>query len=176
MLTAVPVGTTGAAARRSPRPVLAVIAALLARAPGTVARHSRPAPCGDHLSVHAPDLLPGAQPCVPRGRRRGVRRACGRHRWTCTREGAATSLWNDGLVIDTDTVTGRSADSAGGAVRRHRAAPGLAARRGWRLRAPPLRPATGTLLVALPCGERAPRGHKTVTVRGQRREHRWGQR
>jgi hypothetical protein len=121
----------------------------------TAAHHSRPAPYGDHVTVHArvdgeaAALVTGPAPDPGlRTSGRAVQaydRATGRARWTYSRVGSrplallpapghAIALWSDGLVTDT-------ARADGSAVRWHRAIPDAAP---W-LRTPAARGATGVL-------------------------------
>ncbi|AZM57514.1 hypothetical protein DMA15_07850 [Streptomyces sp. WAC 01529] len=128
---------------------LPVALALLALPLVTAAHHSRPAPYGDHLTVHA--RVDGENPRVDPGlkvRGRAVEAydtRSGEHRWTYTREGRrpvtvlaapghAFALWSDGLVTDTERAGGRS-------VRWHRAIPESAP---W-LRTPAARDGAGVL-------------------------------
>ncbi|TGA94409.1 hypothetical protein E2651_35265 [Streptomyces sp. MZ04] len=120
--------------------------ALLALPLITAAHHSRPAPYGDHITVHARVAAAGAAPEL-RTKGHTVEAydpATARARWTYGREGHrplallpapghAVALWSDGLVTDT------RAD--GSAVRWHRAIPGSAA---W-LRTPAARGGAGVL-------------------------------
>ncbi|MFE0177002.1 hypothetical protein ACFWZ2_32325 [Streptomyces sp. NPDC059002] len=137
------------APRRGTRFALPVALALLAVPLITAAHHSRPAPYGDHLTVHA-RVADAERAAVPALRTKG--RAVqaydpesGGVRWTYTREGQrplrtlgapghAFTLWSDGLVTDT-------ARADGGSVRWHRAVPGSA---GW-LRGPAARGGAGVL-------------------------------
>ncbi|WP_447036615.1 outer membrane protein assembly factor BamB family protein [Streptomyces sp. DSM 118878] len=143
--------------RRGTRIALPVALALLAVPLITAAHHSRPAPYGDRLTVHA--RVDGAGPQAPPGlRTRGgavqaYDRGSGEARWTYTRKGRtpltlltapghAFALWSDGLVTDTATETGTGARGArGGSVRWHRAIPASAA---W-LRTPEARGGAGVL-------------------------------
>ncbi|CAM5559460.1 putative protein OS=Streptomyces alboniger OX=132473 GN=CP975_07760 PE=4 SV=1 [Streptomyces alboniger] len=143
-----PPGDTGAAARRGTRIALPVALALLALPLITAAHHSRPAPFGDRLTVHArvDGAGPGAAPGL-RTRGRAVEAydgGSGEARWTYTRKGRtpvtllaapghAFALWSDGLVTDTARD--------GGSVRWHRAVPASAA---W-LRTPGARGGAGVL-------------------------------
>lgn len=134
-------------ARRGSRLALPVALGLLALPLITAAHHSRPAPYGDHLTVHA-RVADGAPAPELRTRGSAVQAydpASGRARWTYSREGArplallpapghAVALWSDGMVTDT-------ARADGGAVRWHRAIPGSAS---W-LRSPAARGAAGVL-------------------------------
>ncbi|MFD4632968.1 hypothetical protein ACFVYR_31545 [Streptomyces sp. NPDC058284] len=136
-----------APARRGARIALPVALALLALPLITAAHHSRPAPYGDRLTVHARVAAPVADPGL-RTRGRAVEAydiGSGSRRWTYTREdrhpvtllpapGHALTLWNDGLVTDV-------ARADGGAVRWHRAIPESAA---W-LRSPAARGGAGVL-------------------------------
>lgn len=136
-----------ASARRGSRLALPVALGLLALPLITAAHHSRPAPYGDHLTVHARvDDGTAAPELRTRGRTvQAYDPASGRARWTHSREGArplallpvpghAVALWSDGLVTDTARADGSS-------VRWHRAIPGSAS---W-LRSPAARGATGVL-------------------------------
>ncbi|MEU6764215.1 hypothetical protein ABZ916_17010 [Streptomyces sp. NPDC046853] len=169
-MSVVPFGTSGSGpvrpvpARRGSRLALPVVLGLLALPLITAAHHSRPAPYGDHVSVHARVDAGAADPGL-RTRGRAVEaydRATGRPRWTYRREGArplallpapehAVTLWDDGLV--TDTVR-----ADGSAVRWHRAIPGSAA---W-LRTPAARGAAGVL------NRLDPRGRMLAVVTPQR--------
>ncbi|MER5254593.1 hypothetical protein [Streptomyces sp. NPDC002855] len=134
-------------ARRRSRLALPVVIGLLALPLVTAAHHSRPAPYGDHVTVHA-RVADGAVAPELRTTGRAVEAydpATGRPRWTYSREGArplavlptpghAVALWSDGLVTDT-------ARADGSAVRWHRAIPGGAP---W-LRSPAARGAAGVL-------------------------------
>lgn len=142
-----PLGPRATAARRGSRLALPVALALLALPLITAAHHSRPAPYGDHITVHA-RVDDGS--AAPELRTKGPTveaydRATGRARWTYGRAGHrplallpapghAVALWSDGLVTDT-------ARADGGAVRWHRAIPGSAS---W-LRTPAARGAAGVL-------------------------------
>ncbi|MEU6993752.1 hypothetical protein ABZ953_24240 [Streptomyces sp. NPDC046465] len=137
-----------APARRGTRIALPVALALLALPLITAAHHSRPAPYGDRLTVHA--RVAAAPVADPALRTKGPAveaydTASGRLRWTYTRQGRrpvallpapghALTLWNDGLVTDT-------ARGDGGSVRWHRAVPESAA---W-LRTPAARGGAGVL-------------------------------
>ncbi|MEV8021989.1 hypothetical protein AB0O76_37860 [Streptomyces sp. NPDC086554] len=136
-----------AAARRGSRLALPVGLALLALPLITAAHHSRPAPYGDHITVHARVDADSADPEL-RTKGHTVEAydpATGRARWTYGRAGHrplalfpapghAVALWSDGLVTDT-------ARADGSAVRWHRAIPGSAS---W-LRTPAARGAAGVL-------------------------------
>ncbi|WP_347400258.1 hypothetical protein, partial [Streptomyces alboniger] len=116
------------------RLAIPLVLALLALPLVTAAHHSRPAPFGDRLTVHArvDDQNPGAEPVEPalRAKGRAVEAydvGSGEPRWTYTREGRrplrllaepghAFTLWSDGLVTDTERA-------GGGSVRWHRAIP-----------------------------------------------------
>ncbi|MFE0131343.1 hypothetical protein ACFWY6_07140 [Streptomyces sp. NPDC059037] len=140
-------GPRASAARRGSRLALPVALALLALPLITAAHHSRPAPYGDHITVHA--RVDGDN-AVPELRTKGPTveaydPATGRARWTYGRAGHrplallpapghAVALWSDGLVTDT-------ARADGSAVRWHRAIPGSAS---W-LRTPAARGAAGVL-------------------------------
>ncbi|WP_254407357.1 hypothetical protein [Streptomyces sp. GMY02] len=121
--------------RRGVRLALAVVPALLALPLVTAAHQSRQAPFGDRLTSR-----PAAAPAPPSGQDPVLRavgprveahdRRSGALRWVHERSGRrplavaaapghAFALWNDGLVTDTESATGR-------AVRWHRALPGLA--------------------------------------------------
>ncbi|GGV51757.1 hypothetical protein GCM10010277_47840 [Streptomyces longisporoflavus] len=153
-----------APARRGSRLALPVVLGLLALPLITAAHHSRPAPYGDHVSVHARVDTGTAAPGL-RTRGRAVEaydRTTGRPRWTYTREGArplalltatghAVTLWDDGLVTDT-------ARTDGSAVRWHRAIPGSAA---W-LGSPAARGAAGVL------NRLDPRGRMLAVITPQR--------
>lgn len=109
----------------------AAVAAVLALPLVTAAPHARPAPYGDRLTV-----LPAAAPARPAVRVRGAAVEAydprsGARSWTYRREGCrplavraaqghAFALWSDGMVTDTARVL------SAGAVRWHRAVPGLA--------------------------------------------------
>ncbi|MFC8129080.1 hypothetical protein [Streptomyces sp. NPDC057302] len=134
-------------ARRGSRIALPVVLGLLALPLITAAHHSRPAPYGDHVTVHARVAHFAAAPALRTTGRavQAYETATGRPRWTYTREGArpltvlpapghAIALWSDGLVTDT-------ARADGSAVRWHRAIPGSAP---W-LRSPAARGAAGVL-------------------------------
>ncbi|MEU1077479.1 MULTISPECIES: hypothetical protein [unclassified Streptomyces] len=115
------------------RLALAAVAAVLALPLVTAAQQARPAPYGDRLTV-----LPAAAPARPAVRVRGAAVEAydprsGARSWTYRREGRrplavrgapghAFALWSDGMVTDTARVL------SAGAVRWHRAVPGLA---GW---------------------------------------------
>ncbi|MGW2227531.1 hypothetical protein [Streptomyces formicae] len=130
-----PAPTTAPASRRGTRIALPVALALLAVPLITAAHHSRPAPYGDHLTVHA-RVADAERAGEPELRRLGraveaYDPVSGKARWTYAREGRrplktlgapghAFTLWSDGLVTDT-------ARADGGSVRWHRAAPGSAA-------------------------------------------------
>ncbi|WP_409056949.1 PQQ-binding-like beta-propeller repeat protein [Streptomyces sp. SYP-A7185] len=134
-------------ARRGSRLALPVALGLLALPLITAAHHSRPAPYGDHLTVHARVADGAADPAL-RTRGGAVQAydpATGHARWTHRREGArplallpapghAVALWSDGMVTDT-------ARADGSAVRWHRAIPGGAP---W-LRSPAARGGAGVL-------------------------------
>ncbi|MGW5865638.1 hypothetical protein ACWFRJ_26045 [Streptomyces sp. NPDC055239] len=151
-------------ARRGPRIALPVVLGLLALPLITAAHHSRPAPYGDHVTVHARVDAGTAAPAL-RTTGRAVEaydRTTGRPRWTYRREGArplallpvpghAVALWNDGLVTDT-------ARADGSAVRWHRAIPDSAP---W-LRTPAARGAAGVLQPL------DPRGRMLAVVTPQR--------
>ncbi|MEV0118261.1 hypothetical protein AB0H77_34310 [Streptomyces sp. NPDC050844] len=140
-------GPRATAARRGSRLALPVALALLALPLITAAHHSRPAPYGDHITVHA---RVAAGSAAPELRTKGptveaYNTATGRARWTYGRAGHrplallpapghAVALWSDGLVTDT-------ARADGSAVRWHRAIPGSAS---W-LRTPAARGAAGVL-------------------------------
>lgn len=140
-------------ARRHSRLALPVALGLLALPLITAAHHSRPAPYGDHVTVHARvDGADGADGAATTPELRTTGRAVqaydpasGRARWTYSREGArplallpapghAVALWSDGLVTDTAPADGSS-------VRWHRAIPDSAS---W-LRSPAAHGATGVL-------------------------------
>ncbi|APY91169.1 hypothetical protein DCW30_33935 [Streptomyces alfalfae] len=122
--------------------------ALLAVPLITAAHHSRPAPYGDRLTVHA-RVAGGGSAAATGLRTRGSAveaydRGSGTVRWTYTRKGRtpvtllaapghAVALWSDGLVTDTARD--------GGSVRWHRAIPASAA---W-LRTPGARGGAGVL-------------------------------
>ncbi|MFG2503699.1 PQQ-binding-like beta-propeller repeat protein [Streptomyces sp. NPDC048441] len=141
-------------ARRGSRLALPVALALLALPLITAAHHSRPAPYGDHVTVHA-RVADGTEAPALRTKGRTVQAydpATGRARWTYSREGArplsvlpapghAIALWSDGMVTDT-------ARADGSAVRWHRATPGSAS---W-LRTPAARGAAGVLTTLDPGG------------------------
>ncbi|WP_308117567.1 hypothetical protein [Streptomyces anatolicus] len=131
------------------RIALPVALALLALPLVTAAHHSRPAPYGDHLTVHArvgtgkPDAAPALRTRGPAVEAYDTR--SGEPRWTYTREGRhpvtlltapghAFALWSDGLVTDTERAEGHS-------VRWHRAVPESAP---W-LRTPAARDGAGVL-------------------------------
>lgn len=151
-------------ARRGSRLALPVVLGLLALPLITAAHHSRPAPYGDHLTVHARVADAAAAPEL-RTKGRAVEAydpATGRPRWTHSREGArplallpapghAIALWSDGLVTDTARADGSS-------VRWHRAIPGSAP---W-LRSPAARGAAGVLQPL------DPRGRMLAVVTPQR--------
>ncbi|WP_229864865.1 PQQ-like beta-propeller repeat protein [Streptomyces spinoverrucosus] len=113
---------------RAPRRLLTAMAALLLTAALLAAVHqARPAPYGDRLTVHArvQHLTPHLR--IQRAAVEAYDRATGGVRWRYTREGRrpltvlhargeAITLWNDGLVTDTD----------GTSVRWHRALPAVA--------------------------------------------------
>ncbi|GAA3120124.1 hypothetical protein GCM10010449_47790 [Streptomyces rectiviolaceus] len=134
-------------ARCGSRLALPVVLGLLALPLITAAHHSRPAPYGDHVTVHARVADGTAAPGL-RTTGRAVEaydKATGHPRWTYSREGArplallpapghAIALWSDGLVTDT-------ARADGSGVRWHRAIPGSAP---W-LRSPAAHGATGVL-------------------------------
>ncbi|MEV7994645.1 hypothetical protein AB0O67_22805 [Streptomyces sp. NPDC086077] len=115
---------------RALRRLPAAVAALLLTAPLLATAHqARPAPYGDRLTVHARVQHPPAELRTRRGAVEAYERATGGVRWRYTREGArpltvlpargeAITLWDDGLVTDTDGTT----------VRWHRALPAAA---GW---------------------------------------------
>lgn len=115
---------------RVPRHLPAAVAALLLTAPVLAAAHqARPAPYGDRLTVHARVQHPPADLRIRRGAVEAYERTTGGVRWRYAREGArplavlpargeAITLWDDGLVTDTDGIT----------VRWHRALPAAA---GW---------------------------------------------
>ncbi|QEU97742.1 hypothetical protein CP970_33875 [Streptomyces kanamyceticus] len=129
---------------------LPVALALLAVPLITAAHHARPAPYGDHLTVHARVAAGAERAGEPELRRTGraveaYDPGSGKARWTYAREGRrplrtlgapghAFTLWSDGLVTDT-------ARADGGSVRWHRAVPGSAA---W-LRGPAARGGAGVL-------------------------------
>lgn len=151
-------------ARRGSRLALPVVLGLLALPLITAAHHSRPAPFGDHLTVHA--RVDGGAPAPElRTEGRAVQAydpATGRPRWTYSREGErplallpvpghAVALWSDGMV--TDTVR-----ADGSAVRWHRAIPDGAS---W-LRSPAARGAAGVLQPL------DPRGRMLAVVTPQR--------
>ncbi|MDI3421468.1 PQQ-binding-like beta-propeller repeat protein [Streptomyces luteolus] len=145
--------------RTTTRLVLPLLLTLLAL-PLTAALHqARPAPYGDRLTVHAPSATTAAQSREPALQKKGREPALqkkgravvaydtdsGRPRWTYTRDGRrplvvlpapghAFTLWDDGLVTDTERRTGR-------AVRWHRAIPAGA---DW-LRTPDARGGAGVL-------------------------------
>ncbi|MGW6027593.1 hypothetical protein [Streptomyces sp. NPDC055099] len=151
-------------ARRGSRLALPVVLALLALPLITAAHHSRPAPYGDHLTVHA-RVDGGAPAPALRTKGRAVQAydpATGRPRWTYSRAGErplallpvpghAVALWSDGMVTDT-------ARADGSAVRWHRAIPGSAS---W-LRSPAARGAAGVLQPL------DPRGRMLAVVTPQR--------
>ncbi|MEV0322171.1 hypothetical protein ACIBKX_00315 [Streptomyces sp. NPDC050658] len=143
-----------AATRRGARLALPLALALLALPLVTAAHHSRPAPYGDHLTVHARVDAGSGDPGLRTTARtvEAYDTSTGRARWTHGREGRrplallpvpghAIALWSDGLV--TDTVR-----ADGSAVRWHRAIPGSAA---W-LRGPAARNAAGVLQTLDPRG------------------------
>ncbi|MEU7580772.1 hypothetical protein AB0B50_24570 [Streptomyces sp. NPDC041068] len=151
--TALPPGTAAAppvaTVRRGTRIALPLALALLALPLITAAHHSRPAPYGDHLTVHA--RVAAAGPAADPGLRTKGRAVeaydskSGTPRWTYTREGRrpvtllpapghAFTLWSDGLVTDTARADGSS-------VRWHRAIPASA---DW-LRTPAARDGAGVL-------------------------------
>ncbi|WP_308048903.1 PQQ-binding-like beta-propeller repeat protein [Streptomyces sp. TRM72054] len=115
---------------RTPRRLLTAISALLLTAALLAAAHqARPAPYGDRLTVHArvQHLTPHLR--IQRAAVEAYDRATGGVRWRYTREGRrpltvlyargeAITLWDDGLVTDTDTD--------GTSVRWHRALPAVA--------------------------------------------------
>ncbi|MGI5374417.1 hypothetical protein ACQEV2_09245 [Streptomyces sp. CA-251387] len=134
-------GTTPRRFLHVPRPLRAAALVLLLAAPLlTAAHHARPTPYGDHLTVHARVRHTTAQqPTTTRLRTRGTAVEAyaprtGTTRWRYTREGRrpltslrlaplharveAITLWDDGMVTDTDGRT----------VRWHRALP---AARDW---------------------------------------------
>ncbi|MGW6532970.1 hypothetical protein [Streptomyces venezuelae] len=149
-MAALPLGATGLApARRGTRIALPVALAVLALPLVTAAHHSRPAPYGDRLTVHArvDDARPGREPALRAtgGAVRAYDEESGAPRWTYTRAGRrpvtllsapghAVALWSDGLVTDTARADGRS-------VRWHRAVPASA---DW-LRTPEARGGAGVL-------------------------------
>ncbi|MEW2391399.1 hypothetical protein AB0933_23920 [Streptomyces venezuelae] len=149
-MAALPLGATGLApARRGTRIALPVALAVLALPLITAAHHSRPAPYGDRLTVHArvDDARPGREPALRAtgGAVRAYDGESGAPRWTYTRAGRrpvtllsapghAVALWSDGLVTDT-------ARADGGSVRWHRAVPASA---DW-LRTPEARGGAGVL-------------------------------
>lgn len=151
-------------ARRGSRLALPVVLGLLALPLITAAHHSRPAPYGDHVTVHARVDGTAAAPEL-RTKGRAVEAydpATGRPRWTHSREGArplallpapghAIALWSDGLVTDTARADGR-------AVHWHRAIPGSAP---W-LGSPAARGAAGVLQPL------DPRGRMLAVVTPQR--------
>ncbi|MEV2254953.1 hypothetical protein AB0I94_30995 [Streptomyces sp. NPDC050147] len=151
-------------ARRGSRFALPVALGLLALPLITAAHHARPAPYGDHLTVHA-RVDDGTATPELRTQGRVVQaydRASGRPRWTYSREGArplallpapghAVALWSDGMVTDT-------ARADGSAVRWHRAIPAGAS---W-LRSPDARGAAGVLQPL------DPRGRMLAVVTPQR--------
>ncbi|MFJ2772961.1 hypothetical protein [Streptomyces sp. NPDC087300] len=147
-------GSRPRAARRGTRIALPfvfvfVLVLLLAVPLITAAHHARPAPYGDHLTVHA-RVADTARAGVPELRTTGraveaYDPGSGAVRWTYAREGRrplktlgapghAFTLWSDGLVTDT-------ARADGGSVRWHRAVPGSA---DW-LREPAARGGAGVL-------------------------------
>ncbi|MFM9367125.1 hypothetical protein [Streptomyces sp. Da 82-17] len=134
---------------RRPLPALATAAAALLTALALLAaaHHLRPAPYGDRLTVHPGPA--GGEPALRKKGRAVVAydRTTGRPRWTHTRDGRtplavlpapghAFTLWDDGLVTDTER-------RAGTAVRWHRALPAVA---DW-LRTPGARAGAGVLRV-----------------------------
>ncbi|MEV0119937.1 hypothetical protein AB0I16_00055 [Streptomyces sp. NPDC050703] len=132
------------AARRGTRIALPVALALLAVPLITAAHHSRPAPYGDRLTVHAPGDGGATGLRTRGGAVEAYDRGSGAARWTYTRKGRASvtllaapghafALWSDGLVTDTARD--------GGSVRWHRAIPAGAA---W-LRTPGARGGAGVL-------------------------------
>ncbi|MFD4478086.1 PQQ-binding-like beta-propeller repeat protein [Streptomyces sp. NPDC058471] len=153
-----------ASARRRSRLALPVALGLLALPLITAAHHSRPAPYGDHVTVHA-RVADGTAAPELRTTGRSVQAydpATGRARWTYSREGArplvllpvpghAVALWSDGLVTDTARADGSN-------VRWHRAIPGSAP---W-LRSPAARGAAGVLQPL------DPRGRMLAVVTPQR--------
>ncbi|HLL36386.1 MAG TPA: hypothetical protein VK545_21450 [Streptomyces sp.] len=110
------------------RPLPAAIAILLALPLLAVAHQARPAPYGDRLTVHARVEHGGAlKPRIHRAAVEGRDPHTGALRWRHTRDGRrplavvpargeAITLWDDGLVTDTD----------GRRVRWHRALPAAA--------------------------------------------------
>ncbi|MFI7316695.1 hypothetical protein [Streptomyces venezuelae] len=149
-MAALPLDARGhSPARRGTRIALPVALAVLALPLITAAHHSRPAPYGDRLTVHArvDDARPGREPAL-RATDRAVQaydKESGAPRWTYTRTGRrpvtllpapghAFTLWSDGLVTDT-------ARADGGSVRWHRAVPASA---DW-LRTPDARAGAGVL-------------------------------
>ncbi|MWA10256.1 hypothetical protein E5671_13920 [Streptomyces sp. BA2] len=152
-------------ARRGSRLALPVVLGLLALPLITAAHHSRPAPYGDHVTVHA-RVDDGTAAPELRTKGRAVEAydpATGRVRWTYSREGArplallpapghAVALWSDGLVTDT------APRADGSAVRWHRAIPASAP---W-LGSPAARGAAGVLQSL------DPRGRMLAVVTPQR--------
>ncbi|MFD7317625.1 hypothetical protein [Streptomyces sp. NPDC059883] len=120
--------------RRRTRLLLAALSAVLAVPLVTAARQSRDFPFDDRLTVHT-TAAPGPTAQEPDLRTAGPRveardPGSGTLRWVHERTGSrplalaagpghAFALWSDGLVTDTERVTGS-------AVRWHRALPGLA--------------------------------------------------
>ncbi|WP_307783876.1 hypothetical protein [Streptomyces spinoverrucosus] len=113
---------------RAPSRLLTALAALLLTTPLLAAAHqARPAPYGDRLTVHAPVQHPTPQLRIHRAAVEAYDHATGGLRWRYTREGRrpltvlpargeAITLWDDGLVTDTD----------GSSVRWHRGLPAAA--------------------------------------------------
>ncbi|MFG3660649.1 hypothetical protein [Streptomyces sp. NPDC047706] len=118
------------AAPRAPRRLPAAVTALLLTVPLlAAAHHARPAPYGDRLTVHTRVQHPTPDLRIRGAAVEAYDRATGAARWHHTREGRrpltvlpargeAITLWDDGLVTDTDGTT----------VRWHRALPAAA---GW---------------------------------------------
>ncbi|MFE0103045.1 hypothetical protein [Streptomyces sp. NPDC059009] len=130
---------------RGTRLALPVALAVLALPLITAAHLSRPAPYGDHLTVHA-RVAAESEPGLRTGSRsvEAYDPGTGLARWTYTRAGHrplsllpapghAIALWDDGLITDTERT--------GAAVRWHRAVPATAP---W-LRTPAARGAAGVL-------------------------------
>lgn len=126
------------APHRALRRVLPAVLALLLAAPLLAAAHRvRPAPYGDHLTVHA-RVEHDRRPAL---RRTGITieaydQATGRPLWAYARKGRhpldvlhargdAIALWDDGLVTATATATATE-PGGGSAARWHRALPGAA--------------------------------------------------
>ncbi|MEV5339167.1 hypothetical protein AB0K93_11860 [Streptomyces sp. NPDC052676] len=118
-----------ALALRPPRPLPAALALILAVPLLAVAHQARPAPYGDRLTVHARVEHGGAapKPRIHRAAVEGLDPRTGALHWRHTRDGRrplavvpargeAITLWDDGIVTDTD----------GRRVRWHRALPAAA--------------------------------------------------